>query len=94
MIAMHKILGATKRELFKLILKEYVILYALAATLGLILTYFLILQFSQIGAYSVSINPVAFIIVVLTTFLIVLFTISGKIWSASSENPIKAITLE
>ncbi len=94
MIAMHKILGATKRELFKLILKEYVILYALAATLGLILTYFLILQFSQIGAYSVSINPIAFIIVVLITFFIVLFTISGKIWSASSENPIKAITLD
>lgn len=94
MIAMHKILGATKRELFRLILKEYVIIYVLAATLGLILTYFLILQFSQIGPYNVSINPIAFMIVVLITFFIVLFTVSGKIWSASSENPIKAITLE
>jgi len=45
MIAVRKILGASSNGLFKLILKEYVILYGIAACSSLFLLYFLFFDF-------------------------------------------------
>ncbi|CAM1356213.1 ABC transporter permease [Tenacibaculum halocynthiae] len=94
MIAIRKILGASTKKLFTLILKEYVVLYVIATSLSLILTYFGVLQFSEIFPYSVGVTPLVFLNVILITFFIVLISISGKIWFASRENPINAINNE
>jgi putative ABC transport system permease protein len=91
MIAIRKVIGASTKGLFMFILKEYLILYAIATTISLVLTYFAVLQISQVFAYSVGVGPIDFLNVILITLFVVLVTISGKIWSASTESPINAI---
>lgn len=93
-IAVRKILGASTQGLFKLILKEYVVLYGIAASSSLVLTYFLILQISKTSANSVGVGILDFLTVIFITLFIVLATVSGKIWSAIKENPIDAISIE
>ncbi|MCK8524322.1 ABC transporter permease [Aquimarina sp. D1M17] len=94
MIAIRKILGASTKGLFMFILKEYIVLYGIAMILSLILTYFAIQQISQTFAYSVEVGPLDYLNVICITLFIVLATISGKIWSASVDNPINAINHE
>jgi putative ABC transport system permease protein len=91
MIAIRKVMGATTKGLFLFIMKEYLILYGIAITISLISTYFVVLQVSKVFAYSVGIKLMNFVIVILLTFIIVLITVSGKIWSASRQNPIDEI---
>jgi len=94
MIAVRKILGASTLGLFNLILKEYIILYAISTSIGLVLTYFAYLKISQAFVNGVGLGALSFLSVAFITLFIVLFTISGKIWSASKENPIDAIAIE
>ena len=94
MIAVRKILGASTPGLFKLILKEYIILYAISTSIGLILTYFAYLKISQVFVNGVGLGLPSFLGVGFITLFIVLFTISGKIWAASKESPIDAIAIE
>lgn len=94
MIAIRKILGASTKSLFIFILKEYVILYIIAATISLILAYITVLQITKVFAYSIGVGPLEFLNVICITFFIVLISISGKIWFASRENPIDIINQE
>jgi len=94
MIAVRKILGASTKGLFQLILKEYIVLYIIATTSSLILTYFLVLQLSKISANNVGVGVLDFLTVIVITLIIVMATISGKIWSASKESPVKALSAE
>jgi len=91
MIAIRKVMGASTKGLFNFIMKEYLILYGIAITISLIVTYFVVVQVSQAFAYSVGIKMMNFLVVILITLVIVLLTVSGKIWSASRKNPIEAI---
>ncbi|GAA4115563.1 ABC transporter permease [Aquimarina addita] len=93
-IAIRKVLGSSTKELFRLILKEYIVLYIIAASTSLVLTYFLIQEISKISANSVEVGILDFMTVIGITLFIVMATISGKIWSASKENPLDAITIE
>jgi len=94
MIAVRKVLGASTKGLFQLILKEYMVLYIIATFSSLILTYFLVLQISKISANSVGVGVLDFLTVIIITLFIVMATISGKIWSASKESPVKALSAE
>ena len=93
-IAIRKVLGASTKSLFVFILKEYVILYAIAALSSLVLTYLLVLELAKSSANNVGVGVLDFIIVISITLFIVLVTVSGKIWAASNENPINAISIE
>lgn len=92
MIAIRKVLGASTKSLFILILREYMILYSIALAISLLLTYFTVIQVSKVFAYSVGITWLNFLSVILMTLVIVLFTICGKIWTTSRENPLNAIS--
>lgn len=92
MIAIRKVLGASTKSLFLLILREYMILYSIALSISLLLTYFTVIQVSKVFAYSVGITWLNFLSVILMTLVIVLFTICGKIWTTSRENPLNAIS--
>lgn len=94
MIAVRKILGASTQGLFRLILKEYMILYGIAAALSMTLTYLLILQLANVSANNVGVGPLDILIVIAITMSIVLVAVSGKIWTASRESPIKALVAE
>lgn len=92
MIAIRKVLGASTKSLFLLILKEYMILYSIALGISLVLTYFTVIQVSKVFAYSVGIQWINFLSVIIMTLFIVLFTICGKIWSTSKEHPLNSIS--
>ena len=93
-IAIRKVLGASTKGLFVFILKEYIILYIIAALSSLVLTYMLIMELAKSSANSVGVGILDFAMVISITLFIVLVTISGKIWTASKESPIDAISIE
>lgn len=94
MIAVRKILGASTNGLFQLLLKEYMVLYVLAAALSMTLTYLLILQLSKVSANNVGVGVLDFLTVIAITLFVVLASVSGKIWAASRESPIKALVAD
>ncbi|XLS30262.1 ABC transporter permease [Flavobacteriaceae bacterium M23B6Z8] len=94
MIAVRKVLGASTPSLFRLILKEYLILYAIATSVSFMLTFLAYQRISQEFVDGVGLGPLSFLSVIFITFFIVVFTISGKIWGASKESPINALAIE
>jgi len=93
-IAIRKVMGGSTKNIFMFILKEYMVLYAIATSVGLLLTYFAVIKISETFAYSVGVKIVDFFSVILISLLVVLMTVSGKIWSVSKENPLNAINRE
>ena len=94
MIAVRKVLGASTLSLYKLIFKEYLILYSIATAVSFSLTYLAYLRIRQEFADGVGLGTLSFLSVIFITFFIVVFTVSGKIWSASKESPINSLAIE
>ena len=91
MIAVRKVLGAGTESLFLLLLKEYLLLFAIAAVLGLFTAYIVSLQAMNVFAYHEQVRFVYLVIAALLALLVVLVSVSSKILAASRENPAQAI---
>lgn len=94
MIAVRKVLGANIASLFILLLKEYLLLFAIAAVLGLLSVYLISFEAINVFAYHEEIKVIYLIISALLALFVVLISVSGKIFAASKENPITAISSE
>ncbi len=94
MIAVRKVLGSSVKSLFQLLSKEYLMLCGITMAISLTVTYLLNSQFLDVFAYSAGIRLTDVLLVIVVTLLVVFSTISGKIWTASQENPIDSLTRE
>lgn len=94
MIAVRKVLGASIQNLFMFLLKEYLILFAIAASIGLLLGYFASIKVMDALAYHEETNIMYLVVSALLALLVVLFSVSSKIYVASKESPIIAISSE
>ncbi|WP_282079722.1 ABC transporter permease [Aquimarina algiphila] len=94
MIAIRKVLGANVENIFLILLKEYMILFSIATTLGLVTVYFIANKVIHVFAYHGGIKFTYFIIAGLLALFIVLFSVSSKIISAVLQNPIKSLRTE
>ena len=94
MIAVRKVLGANTSNLFLLLLKEYLLLFTIAAVIGLLAVYFVSFKAMTVFAYHQEVKLIYLFISALLALFVVLTSVSGKIFLASKENPIKAISSE
>lgn len=94
MIAVRKVLGASIKSLFLLLLKEYLLLFSIAAVFGLLTVYIVSFKAVNVFAYHEEVKFSYLIISGLLALLVVLLSVSSKIFMASKENPIKAISSE
>ena len=94
MIAVRKVLGASVFSLFLLMLKEYLILFLIAAVIGLLTVYLVSFDAMNVFAYHEEIKLIYLVVSALLALFVVLISVSGKIFIASKENPIIAISSE
>lgn len=94
MIAVRKVLGASIKSLFLLLLKEYLVLFSIAAILGLFTVYAVSFKAMSVFAYHEEIKFIYLIASALLALFVILISVSSKIFIASKENPIKAISSE
>lgn len=94
MIAVRKVLGASTRSLFALMMKEYMVLFVIAATVGLVSVYVAAGKLMNVFAYHVEVKFFYLMVAALLALFVVVISVSSKIISASRENPINAISSE
>ncbi len=93
-ISIRKINGATISDIIILVTKDYLILIGISILLAWPFAYYFISDWLQNFAYSVSINPSAFILSAVATITITILTISFHATKAALTNPIYPLKLE
>ncbi len=94
MIAIRKVLGANVKSIFLIIVKEYLLLFSIAAVLGLLTIYFIANQMIGIFPYHEDVKLAYVLVSAILALFIVLISVSGKIFSAILQNPIKSLKAE
>ena len=94
MIAIRKVLGAGVKDLFFMMLKEYLILYIIATSIGLIASYFISATAFNVLPYHVNIGPEHLIIPGIIALLLVFISVAHKITTTVRSNPVDAIAKE
>lgn len=94
MIAIRKVLGAENSGLFTFLAKEYMILFGIAIALSLVSTFFINTITFSVFPYKTDPNPMMIFGSVMAVLLFLLLIISGKIYSASRQNPIRDLKAE
>lgn len=92
MIAIRKVLGASIDNLFLLLLKEYLVLFSVAAVFGLLSVYLVSFKAMNVFAYHEEVKLIYLVVAALLALFIVLVSVSSKIFAASKESPLKAIS--
>ncbi|MEM0941051.1 MAG: FtsX-like permease family protein [Bacteroidota bacterium] len=93
-IGIRKVLGATEKQLFKLLSKEYVHIFLLALVIATPIIYFGAVRWLENFAYRVTIGMKLFGIPALIVAIITLFIVSEKIFRAMKIDPAKQLRNE
>ena len=94
MIAIRKVLGAGITGLFTMLLKEYLLLFLIAAVLGLLSTYFIAIQVMDVMAYHTTVKISYLLIGGAISLGVVLASVSAKIFFTTRANPVDSISRE
>lgn len=94
MIAIRKVLGAGVKDLFLIMLKEYLFLYGIAAIIGLVASYHLSIYAFNVLPYHTSIKPVYLVISGAIALGVVLVSVIQKIATTVKANPVDSISRE
>ena len=94
MIAIRKVLGADSKDLFLLMLKEYLFLYGIAAIIGLVASYYLSIYAFNVLPYHTSIKPVYLVISGAIALGVVFVSVIQKIATTVKANPVDSISRE
>jgi ABC-type antimicrobial peptide transport system permease subunit len=94
-IGVRKVLGASIGNITRIVNTEFVIILSLASVLGSVLSfYFADWLMGTIWRYYQPTTMFAFGVSILVMFLISIFTIGYKVFSAASMNPVKTLRSE
>ena len=93
-IGIRKVMGASSRTIFNLLLKSHLKLVIIANVISWPLAYYIMKMFLQIFAYRINISIFVFVATGLITFLIMFLTVGYHILKASRTNPIKELRYE
>jgi ABC-type antimicrobial peptide transport system permease subunit len=90
-IGIRKVLGATKRDIIKLITGDFVFLILLAAIIAMPVGSWIMHHWLHSFAYKINIGPLAFIEVVFLMMVVTLLIIGLKAFQAAAANPVKSL---
>lgn len=93
-IGVRKVMGASVREIVVLLSSEYVSLILIANMIALTSSYFLIQRWLSGYAYRVEFSWWIFVVPVLATFLLAMFSVSYQVVRASIVNPVRSLRYE
>ena len=93
-IGMRKVLGATLAQIMVMLSREFVKWVALASLLACPLAFYVMSQWLHNFAYRVSVGIGEFVLAILLTLLIALFTISSQSFRAARANPVESLRYE
>jgi putative ABC transport system permease protein len=90
-IAIHKVNGATKREVILMLNRGFLVQFAIAYLIAVPLAYMVVGRWLENFAYKTPIHWWVFVAGGLLVFLIVVATVSGQSYKAASANPVDAL---
>lgn len=86
-IGIHKVLGASVRQIIGWVFKSYIILIAIASVMGATLAYFLMQDWLENFAYRIDIDLRHIALTVIISLVTALLTISPFVWQTTKVNP-------
>jgi len=93
-LAIRKVLGASLRQIVMLLNRQLVIAILLAAVIGSVSSYWLIKEWLNDYAYTISINPETFVIALLLVYIIVFGITTVQSLKSTITNPVSALKNE
>ncbi len=93
-IGIRKVLGASIREVFFLITKDFVLLVMISCLIASPLAFYFLRNWLQGYSYHISINPVVFVISAAAAIVIAVATISFQAVKAAVMSPVKSLRAE
>lgn len=93
-IGIRKVLGASASNILLLVSKEYIVLMALAITIGIPLSYAFVSQWLNSFAYRITLKWWMFTIPVMALFFITLILVSLQSVKTALSDPVKSIKYE
>jgi ABC-type antimicrobial peptide transport system permease subunit len=93
-IGIRKVLGASIKEVFFLITKDFVLLVMISCLIASPLAFYFLRNWLQGYSYHISINPVVFVISAAAAIVIAVATISFQAVKAAVMSPVKSLRAE
>jgi len=93
-IGIRKVLGASVRQVFLIVSKEFLILVAIAFAISVPISWWAMTTWLQGFAYRITINAGVFLIAGATVIVVTLLTISFQSIKAAVANPVKSLRTE
>ncbi|MFC2142204.1 ABC transporter permease [Acidobacteriota bacterium] len=94
-LSIHKVLGASARQISALVTKRYVILLSAAMFLALPLSYFFLKALLDgVYRYHMPLGPLPFILACLVVLLTAFLTVAAQVRKAAVRDPIEALRYE
>lgn len=89
--AIRKVVGASVKDIFVLLFKEYIYLIVIALFVGLPISYYVLDSWLSNYTYRVNISPILIIVSIIIWFSVVLLTISRHTLALAKGNPSESI---
>ena len=93
-IGVRKVMGASVRDIIKLLSKTYIILIIIANLIAWPIGYFAMHKWLQNFAYRIHIGVGIFLLTALIALIIVLIAVSSQAIKASLSDPVKSLRYE
>ena len=93
-IGIRKVLGASVKEVFFLITKDFVLLVMISCLIASPLAFYFLRNWLQGYFYHISINPVVFVVSAAAAIVIAVATISFQAVKAAVMSPVKSLRAE
>jgi putative ABC transport system permease protein len=93
-IGIRKINGAKIIQIISWLLKDIIMIVAIALLFAIPLSYYLMNQWLNNFAYRTSLNWWIFILAGIIAFLIAILTVSMQSWRTATRNPVDALRYE
>ena len=90
-LAIRRVIGADLRALTTLIGKEYFWILAVAAMIGIPISYLQVSKWLENFAYHIEISPMVYLLSIALVYILLLLTIYLQTFKATIENPIHAL---
>jgi len=93
-IGVRKVMGASVQSIVILFSKEFVILIIIGFALAAPMSWYFSNQWLNQFAYKIDVGPIVFVMGLVTTFLIAIFTVGYRSFKAATANPVDSLKYE
>ena len=93
-IGVRKVMGASVQSIIVLFSKEFVVLILIGFALAAPMAWYFSNQWLNQFTYKIEIGPVIFVVGLVVTFLVAIFTVGYRSFRAATANPVDSLKYE